>query len=162
MSDIQLIGRLFQMGIVVPEIDAAVASMPSKFGAGRFMPLPPDPKEAWYRGRMEAMSYALAFGYVGDIQLELIQPVSGKSTYAEYLAQHPEGGVHHLGFEVQDFDAAAAIMDRRGYRAVQKGSFGGTRFNYYEHDADTGPITEILYLDPAVKEMFASIREQRF
>jgi methylmalonyl-CoA/ethylmalonyl-CoA epimerase len=161
MTDL-LIGKLFQMGIVVPNVDAAVASMTAKYGAGRFMTLPPDPKETWYRGKMEKMSYALAFGYVGDTQIELMQPVMGNSTYAEYLAKSPEGGIHHLGFEVEDFDAAAAEMDRRGYRAVQKGSFGDTRFNYYEHDADTGVITEILYLDPAVKGMFAAIRNQTF
>ncbi|NTZ64088.1 VOC family protein [Agrobacterium tumefaciens] len=162
MIDEKLIGKLFQMGIVVPNLDSAVSAMKAKYGTGRFMTLPPDPKEAWYRGRMEKMSYALAFGYVGETQFELIQPLSGKSTYAEYLSKFPDGGVHHLGFEIEDFDAAGEMMDERGYRAVQKGGFGETRFTYYEHTSDTGVITEILYLDPVVKEMFARIRAQQF
>ncbi|NTI43757.1 VOC family protein [Rhizobium rhizogenes] len=162
MSEPKMIGRFFQVGIVVPDMDAALRAMTAKIGTGRFMTLPPNLKESWYRGRMETMSYALAFGYMGDIQVELMQPISGNSTYSEYLAKFPEGGVHHLGFEVDDFDAAAAMMDERGYRAVQKGSFGDTRFNYYEHDGDTGVITEILFVDPAVKDMFARIREQNF
>ena len=81
---------------------------------------------------------------------------------ATRLASVAGGGVHHWGFEVEDFDAAVADMESRGYRAVQKGSFGATRFNYYESDKDPGVITEIVYLDEAVKQMFESIRNQSF
>lgn len=162
MTHENLPGRLFQMGIVVPDMEAALAHMQGPMGTGRFMTLPADPKAGWFRGETEDMSYKLAFGYMGEMQVELIQPVSGRSTYAEYLDRVPGGGVHHLGFQVTDFAAAGADMTARGYRAVQTGSFGETRFTYYESDSDPGLLVEILYLDDAVQAMFASIADQSF
>ena len=58
----------------------------------------------------------MAFGYIGDMQFEIIEPVAGKSTYSEFLERVPEGGVHHLGFSVDDYDAATADLLARGYR----------------------------------------------
>ncbi|MGR3375986.1 VOC family protein [Salipiger abyssi] len=162
MTHENLPGRLFQMGIVVPDMKAAIAYMQTTMGTGRFMTLPADPKVTWFRGNMEEVSYEMAFGYMGDMQIELMMPVSGRSTYAEYLERVPTGGVHHLGFEVTEFDPAVAEMEARGFQAVQKGSFGDTRFNYYEHPDDKGTLVEILYLDSAVKEMFATIADQSF
>ena len=85
----------------------------------------------------------MAFGYVGDVQFEVIEPVAGKSTYSEFLDRVPAGGVHHLGFSVEDYDAATADLLARGYRLVQRGTFGDTKFGYFEtqrrsrhHDRD--------------------------
>jgi hypothetical protein len=81
----------------------------------------------------------MAFGYVGDVQFEVIEP----STYSEFLERVPAGGVHHLGFSVEDYDAATADLLGRGYRLVQRGTFGDTKFGYFgkqrrsrHHDRD--------------------------
>ena len=66
----------------------------------------------------------------------MIEPVAGKSTYSEFLERVPEGGVHHLGFSVEDYDAAAADLDARGYKLVQRGTFGDTKFGYYESSSN--------------------------
>lgn len=162
MTESNPLGRLIQIGFVVPDLDRAIASMTSKFGTGRFMPLPPNPHEVWFRGRMEMSNYQLAFGYMGEMNIELIMPLSGRNVYAEYLDRVPGGGVHHLGYQVEDFDVATVQMEARGFSAVQKGSFGGTRFNYYEAPEAPGIMTEILYLDAAVEGMFGSIRSGTF
>lgn len=43
-------------------------------------------------------------------KIELLHPIRETSPIAEYLAQHPRGGIHHLCFEVEDIDAAAQIL----------------------------------------------------
>jgi hypothetical protein len=88
--------------------------------------------------------------------------VSGTSTYSEFLDRVPAGGVHHLGYAVEDYDAATADLLVRGYRPVQRGTFGDTKFGYFETDADPGTVTEIVYLDDNVKGMFAGIKAQTF
>ena len=163
MSDHPLPGKFFQIGYVVPKLDAALAHLNTKLGAPRFMVLREIIVEnGWFRGSQAPINHSMAFGYVGDMQFEIIEPVSGKSTYSEFLERVPEGGVHHLGFSVEDYDAATADLLARGYRLVQRGTFGGTKFGYFETSDDPGTVTEIIYLDPNVQGMFASIKAQTF
>jgi methylmalonyl-CoA/ethylmalonyl-CoA epimerase len=163
MSTRPLPGTFFQIGYVVPNLDAGLAHLNAKLGAPRFMVFREILVEnGWFRGAAATINHSMAFGYVGDVQFEVIEPVAGESTYAEFLKRVPEGGVHHLGFSVEDYDAAAADLDARGYRLVQRGTFGDTRFGYYESSDDPGTMTEIVYLDPNVRGMFANIKSQNF
>jgi methylmalonyl-CoA/ethylmalonyl-CoA epimerase len=156
-------GTLFQIGYVVPTLDAALAHLNTKLGAPRFMVLRDIVVEnGWFRGAPALINHSMAFGYVGDVQLEVIEPVSGKSTYSEFLDRVPAGGVHHLGYSVEDYDGATADLLQRGYRLVQRGTFGDTKFGYFETADDPGTVTEIVYLDANVKGMFANIKAQTF
>ena len=47
------------------------------------------------RGKLVEHSFIAAIASVGDVELELIQPLCGESLYAEHLAQHGEG-LHHV------------------------------------------------------------------
>ena len=156
-------GTLFQIGYVVPNLDAALAHLNTKLGAPRFMVLRDIVVEnGCFRGAAATINHSMAFGYVGEVQYEVIEPVAGKSTYSEFLDRVPAGGVHHLGFSVEDYDAATADLLARGYRLVQRGTFGDTKFGYFETSDDPGTITEIVYLDANVRGMFASIKAQTF
>ena len=70
--------------------------------------------------------------------------------------------MHHLGYAVDDYDAATADLLARGYRLVQRGTFGDTKFGYFETGDDPGTLTEIVYLDANVRGMFANIKAQTF
>jgi methylmalonyl-CoA/ethylmalonyl-CoA epimerase len=50
----------------------------------------------------------------------------------------------------------------RSYRLAQRGTFGDTKFGYFETIADPGTVTEIVYPDANVKGMFAIIMAQTF
>ncbi len=163
MSGRPLPGTFFQVGYVVPNLDAALAHLNTKLGAPRFMVLRDIVVEnGWFRGANALINYSMAFGYVGDTQFEIIEPIAGTSTYSEFLARVPQGGVHHLGYSVEDYDAATADLVARGYRPVQRGTFGDTKFAYFETADDPGTVTEIVYLDHNVQGMFANIKAQTF
>ncbi len=163
MADRAVPGTLFQIGFVVPNLDAALVHLNSKLGAPRFMVLREIVVEnGWYRGSEAKINHSMAFGYVGDTQFEVIEPVAGKSTYSEFLARVPAGGVHHLGYSVEDYERATADLLARGYRLVQRGTFGDTKFGYFESSDDPGTMTEIVYLDANVRGMFANIKAQTF
>jgi hypothetical protein len=155
MSSRPLPGTFFQIGYVVPNLDAGLAHLNAKLGAPRFMVLREIVVEnGWFRGGPATINHSMAFGYVGDVQFEVIEPVAGKSTYSEFLDRVPAGGV--------DYDAATADLLARGYRLVQRGTFGDTKFGYFESSDDPGTMTEIVYLDPNVRGMFANIKAQTF
>jgi methylmalonyl-CoA/ethylmalonyl-CoA epimerase len=81
MSGRPLPGTLFQIGYVVPNLDAALTHLNSKLGAPRFMVLREIVVEnGWFRGAPAVINHSMAFGYVGDVQYEVIEPVAGKST----------------------------------------------------------------------------------
>ena len=104
----------------------------------------------------------MAFGYIGDMQFEVIENVSGKSTYSEFLDRVPQGGVHHLGYSVDDYDAAASDLRARGYSLVQQGTFGDTKFGYFEIARRSGKRNRDHLSRSERQTMMANIRTQTF
>ena len=163
MPDRTLPGEFFHIGYVVPKLDAALAHVNATLGAPRFMVFREMIVEnGWFRGSTAPINHSMAFGYIGEVLFEFIEHVAGKSSYSEFIDRVPAGGVHHLGYSVADYDAATADLQARGYRLVQRGTFGATRFGYFESSDDPGTLTEIVYLDPNAQGMFASIKAQTF
>ena len=55
---------------------------------------------------------------------ELIEPLDGPNSYQEFLDSRGEG-LHHLGYFVDDLDAAIAEMEAQGFAVLQSGrAFG--------------------------------------
>lgn len=95
-----------------------------------------------------AMRVALA-SLPSGVRIELIQPLDDRSPYAQSLVRH--GGadhVHHLRFDVDDYDTAAAgLRDDLGLHTILhaqfaglQGSFTGT---YFDTESDLGFVMEI-------------------
>jgi hypothetical protein len=84
-------------------------------------------------------------------RFEIIQPLDERSPYATSLAER--GGldhIHHVRFEVGDYDAAAERLDDLGLRRTFEGEFDaapGTRGRfvgtYFGTEGDLGFIAEI-------------------
>ena len=110
-----------QVGFVYRDLEAAIASYDSLFGPfqvheyGSF--------EYDYRGSREACELRIAFGRSGDIEIELIQWVSGGCPHKEFLDQGREG-MHHLRFQVENLEKMVAKASQAGYQPVWKTRFG--------------------------------------
>ena len=76
----------------------------------------------------------------------------------EFLKQNPKGGVHHLGILAEDYNAGVAGMSGRGFKMVQSGRNGETRFAYFDVGHPIGTLMEIVCLAPAIKEAFAKLK----
>jgi len=74
----------------------------------------------------EAARVKIAFLPVGDVELELIEPLSDKGMVAEFLAR-TGGGIHHVCFEVEDIDAAIAYLKSLNYQLVDQEPRRGNR-----------------------------------
>ncbi len=53
--------------------------------------------ELLYYGRPVEANWIMGFCFLGPIEMELIQPISGPTVYHEFLSEKGEG-LHHLGF----------------------------------------------------------------
>lgn len=76
-----------------------------------------------YHGQTAWAREKIALAQVGDVQLELVQPVEGPSIYRDWIDEHGEG-LHHMNFLVDDVDETQDILERYGFVSIQSGKFG--------------------------------------
>lgn len=87
----------------------------------------------------------MAFFDLGNIQLELIEPGPGKSTWRDHLEQHGEG-LHHFGYQVPDIFKAMEDMKNAGYECTQWGYYGdgSGAYAYFDCTRDLKYFVELL------------------
>ncbi len=145
-----ILGPATQLGFVVRDVETAVRHWADVFGVGPFVVMehgtaqPPPP--TYMRGKKVSVELKLAFGFMGDVQIELIeQRNDAPSPYTEFLAAGREG-LQHLGFWVHDHAAATAKIEAAGYEPVYEIRVSGQPLPivYYDSPAFYGPMLEIV------------------
>ncbi len=132
-----------QVGFVVKDIDAAVARYDALFGP--FSRMEAEVPAAQYRGREASCTLKLAFGRSGDVEIELIQWVSGESPHREFIESQREG-MQHLRFRVDDADQWIEKLAALGYQPIwYKRWSEDTIFAYLER-ADDPLLIELLQM----------------
>ena len=103
-----------------------------------------------YRGEPARYSLEVAWAPLGGpVTLELLQPnhEHGGSIYKEFMDEHGEG-MHHLGVNASDYQAAYDELIRRGFNATQGGPIIGRdrtgRYDYFDTEKVFGTCLEIL------------------
>lgn len=134
-----------QIGFVVRDLDAAVALYEPMFGP--FWRMDGSVAACEFRGRIADVGLQIAFGKSGELEIELIQWVSGESPHSEFIQRGREG-MHHLRFRVADVDAWIAKVAPIGYRPIWYKRYSETiTFAYLEREGD--PLI-IEFLTPGV------------
>lgn len=105
-----MIGRLNHVAIAVPDLGAATAIYRDRLGATVSAPLD-----------LPEHGVTTVFVELPNTKIELIAPLGDGSPIAAFLARSPEGGVHHLCYEVADIAAAAERMRADGARVLGDG-----------------------------------------
>jgi len=139
-------GTVTQIGIVVKDIERSAKAYAEALG----VPIPSweltDPLEkahTLYLGQPSKAQAKLAFIEMGNITIELIEPVGGPSTWRDVLEAKGEG-IHHLAFEVKDMDKRLAELKAKGLTLIQSGDYTGGRYAYVDGTAKLGTILELL------------------
>jgi catechol 2,3-dioxygenase-like lactoylglutathione lyase family enzyme len=142
--------RLVQIGVVVADLRKTTEALSTLFGMGpfRFVEWPnrPDSKY-YYRGTEEKIQITQAFVQLGDVEVELIQPVAGeRNAYKEFLEQKG-GGIHHVLFEVPDIDPVLEQMEKAGIAVLQAGTGirPGTRWALLDTQEACGFLVELRH-----------------
>jgi hypothetical protein len=130
-----------QIGYVVRDLELAMSVHEPVFGP--FTTMDVTLRGPTYRGRSRDCSLRIAYGHVGAMEIELIQPVGGESPHAEFLEAGREG-IHHVRFRVEDFHAHLAAAAQIGYTAIWQHSIDVADFAYLEHERQKGMLIELL------------------
>ena len=157
-------GPITQVCWVVDDIEAAEEFHREQLGTAawtRMADVRFGPEDATYRGEPADFTAHVSLGYAGDLQLELIQPVTGRSIYTEFLSGTPSGGLHHVCFETEDLAAALARAEQAGIEVVMQGTMGGglMSFAYVDGARWGAPYVELVELTDDIRSFFAGIKE---
>ena len=133
-----------QIGVVVEDLDRAVAFFQSAFGLGPFLIQEMEAPNVWDRGEEKHIKARLGFLTMGQVEIELIHILEGDSVHREFLREHGEG-LHHLGFRVKDFQAKLEQAKAMGFEVLQTGPLG--RFYAYLDTRQYGGIIVELIED---------------
>lgn len=141
--------RVVQIGVVVSDRDRTTQLLTTLFGIGPFRLVEwPDRPEAkyYYRGAEEHIRLKQAFVQLGDIEVELIQPVEGRNAYQDFLDQ-TGGGIHHVLFEVPDIDPVIRDLNKAGITVLQEGTGirPGTRWALLDTQKVVGFLVELRH-----------------
>jgi hypothetical protein len=141
---------MHQVSVVVRDVQAAMERYWKLFGVGPwevYTMEPPGLSGMTIHGKPEPYSMIIALAYMGDVQWELIQPLSGPSIYKEFLDDHGEG-VHHVSFGVEDYDHAMSTMKEQGIAMLMGGTWNGATFGYMDTEKDLGVVVEMYKTSP--------------
>lgn len=127
------------VGLVVRDVDRAMEFYSSAFGLGpwRVVEIPGTSPEG------QPWKLKLAFAPLGQVMLELIQVLEGRTLHRDFLEQRGEG-LHHLGFEVDNFDRWLEALEKRGIGVVMGRRSPEVSFAYLDTEMAGGAIVELI------------------
>lgn len=105
-----MIGRLNHVAIAVPDLDAAATKYRDLLGATVSAPQ-----------LLPEHGVAVVFVELDNSKIELMVPLGADSPIANFVAEHPLGGMHHICFEVPDLAEAARVLAAGGARILGDG-----------------------------------------
>src|SRR6478735_2285815 len=105
-----MIGRLNHVAIAVRDLNAASALYRDTLGAEVSAP------EA-----LPEHGVTVVFVMLPNTKIELLQPLGADSPIAKFLDRNPDGGIHHICYEVPDILAARDRLKAQGARVLGSG-----------------------------------------
>jgi methylmalonyl-CoA/ethylmalonyl-CoA epimerase len=135
--------HLIQVGVVVRDMDKAVKRLES-LGIGPFRPmnLPPLKGKALFHGKPTDAKVKGLQAKMENIEIELIQPLEGKSPHKQFLDSKGEG-IHHIAFLVDDLDKEEANFTKQGVNVLHSGKWQGGGFVYLDFGVG-GIVVELM------------------
>lgn len=135
------LGRLNHVGIATPSIERSIETYRTFFGA-TVIGVPFD---------LPAQGVKVCFIDAPNTQIELIEPYDDGSPIAGFLRKNPDGGQHHICFEVPDIHAAVADLKAKGATVLGEPRIGahGTPI-VFVHPRDMGGVLVELMETPRV------------
>ena len=133
------LGRLNHVGVATPSIEQSVALYRDMLGATKVhepFDLPPQ-------------KVRVCFVDTPNSQIELLEPLGEDSPIAKFLEKNPQGGQHHVCFEVRNIHEAKAEMEAKGARVLGEPRIGahGTPV-IFVHPKDMGGVLVELMETP--------------
>jgi methylmalonyl-CoA/ethylmalonyl-CoA epimerase len=138
-----------QVGIIVKDIEARASAWADILG----LPVPEirvtdtvDIAQTEYQGKPSTAQAKLAFFHLGQVDVELIEPIGEPSTWKDQLDNHGDS-LHHIAFQIKGMRDKLAFLDSKGVSLIQRAEYRGGRYAYVDASTQLGTILELLEND---------------
>jgi catechol 2,3-dioxygenase-like lactoylglutathione lyase family enzyme len=160
-------GSPVQVAWVTNDLNATETALTGLLGVKKWVRLPDvhfAPDTCSYLGSPADFVAGISLSYLGDMQLELIEPVRGPNIYSDFLRDSGPG-LHHICVEadtLEDFDAALASAAEQGASVPQQGVMpGGLHFAYLSAPQHGVPFLEIAHFSAEMRQFFDYITQEQ-
>lgn len=105
-----MLGRLNHVAIAVRNLDAATRIYRQALGADVSAPQ-----------ALPEHGVTVVFVHLPNTKIEFLEPLGENSPIAKFLEKNPDGGMHHLCYEVSDIRKARDHLTAQGLRVLGDG-----------------------------------------
>ena len=143
------LSKITHVGFVVKDLEATTSYFSEVFGIGPFKIVESNFLkdtgyfEKKYKGKDEDFMFRFGKASLGAIDVEIIQPLKGRSVYDDFIKERG-GGLHHLAFEVENLDLIIRKLENYRVEVVQSGKRIGLSWAYVEVGFMNGLIIELM------------------
>jgi methylmalonyl-CoA/ethylmalonyl-CoA epimerase len=144
--------RPIQIGLIVKDLDRTLENLQKIFGIGpfRIVDFPPEGHEdikRVYKGENADFTAKFCFFDLGNIELEIIQPLSGKSIWQDFIDEKGPG-LHHIKFNVPEHGPVSTYLEGNGIGITQMGGAvgknAGKEWVFYDTEEKIGFAIETI------------------
>ena len=156
------VSNFAQIAWVVKDITVAERFFREAMGIGNFSKAQiirlEEFKGTYYGEPCDAESL-VSIAYSGGTFIELIQPLSGRSIFQDYLNKNPTGGVHHIAYSipVANLDKVISEMANKGIPVITSVNHPIANIVFFDTSKDIGVFTEVMGIteegEKAVQQM---------
>ena len=116
--------------------------------------------EGTYYGSLADFEWHVYIAYTGGPFIELIQPVSGRSIFQDYLDKNPAGGIQHVAYSVPvaELDKAISHLTGKGYPVITSLNMPVAKIIFFDTYKEIGVATEIIGITKEGEEFVQKLK----
>ena len=151
-----------QIAWVVKDLEKSKTFFHEMFGVTNFSPTATTRLQDFdgtYYGQPADAENLVTMTYSGGTFIEIIQPISGKSIFKDYIDNYPIGGVHHIAYStpIANLEKVISEFESKGFSVVSSFDTPIAKIVFFDTRDEIGAFTEIMGItkegENAVQEM---------
>ncbi len=146
--------KVCQIGIIVKDIEQKVKNWAQVLE----MPVPAvttidsyEKTDAMYKGKPTSAVAKQVIFFLGDVMIELLEPVGSPSTWDDFANTNGQG-IHHIAFLEENAEKEMAKYKSKGMNIAQQGHWDTGRYFYADSFDKLGAVIELLEFFPQKTE----------
>lgn len=151
-----------QIAWVVNDLEKTKKFFQEMFGVKNFMSTGTTRLQDYdgtYYGELVDAENLVTMTYSGGTFIEIIQPISGKSIFKDYIDNNPTGGIQHIAYSIPiaNLDNIISEFENKGFKVVSSFDTPIAKIVFFDTREEIGIFTEIMGItkegEEAVQEM---------
>jgi hypothetical protein len=138
-----------QIAWVVKDVEKSKTFFQEMFGVTNFSPTGTTRLKDYdgtYYGELVDAENLVTMTYSGETFIEIIQPISGKSIFKDYIDDNPTGGIQHIAYStpLANLDKVISAFEKKGYKVVSSFDTPIAYIVFFDTREEIGVFTEIM------------------